>query len=622
MPTGAPYGAAEVLSFSSVLLNEARTNPIACIGESAVHKAVNLGDVNSTSGLPSIGGVNSADAGLIARVVAKLDSGFAADPLTDPLILADLTGDGTLSGIDATDASQIQTRGPASQPQVPEPVITTSSSIGLDPTVQTGLGHGQMIFAAPGTYVTPTLQITDDANGLTSGDLVLHYDPSLLTMATDSFNDALGISLNSQLAGWGLTTYVPTPGTINVGFFETGGSPLTGPVDMLSMLFSVPADAGYGSSSTLGVETARNSGLNGGSLVMSTDLGAIGIATQDPKVTGVYVSSTRFSPAYLQYLAASGLGSSELGYQMPSGDNQLRTLSWSNLNQISVQFSQDVNVTQSALTIAGVSPSGYGIAGFVYDPATRVATWTLSNFLSRDKLIFGLNSSLITDAAGHQLDGDWTNGTSAFSGDGTSGGNFTYRVNLLPGDADSSGTVDLTDLTMLANNWQKSTPRADLDGSGFVDLTDLTILANNWQVKIASMPEPQLPDSWASSPVDAGAPAVMASSPVDAGAPVVMSAASLPTTSIIDTAGTAAAPSLVMAANSTLAVTPIATNAIETSGTLPVLASIKSVSNISLLSAARRHPAHRFALPHGKALHLQSAQMKAKLLNDSTAEIL
>lgn len=51
------------------------------------------------------------------------------------------------------------------------------------------------------------------------------------------------------------------------------------------------------------------------------------------------------------------------------------------------------------------------------------------------------------------------------------------------GDADSSGGVDSTDLSILADQWGKSVTAntgADFNGDGVVDSTDLSILADQW----------------------------------------------------------------------------------------------------------------------------------------------
>jgi subtilisin family serine protease len=48
------------------------------------------------------------------------------------------------------------------------------------------------------------------------------------------------------------------------------------------------------------------------------------------------------------------------------------------------------------------------------------------------------------------------------------------------GDFNGSGKVDLSDLSILAQNWKTNSPNGDANGDGKVDLTDLSILAQNW----------------------------------------------------------------------------------------------------------------------------------------------
>ncbi len=56
------------------------------------------------------------------------------------------------------------------------------------------------------------------------------------------------------------------------------------------------------------------------------------------------------------------------------------------------------------------------------------------------------------------------------------------RVQLLKSKADfnANGKVDISDLSILAQNWNKSSASGDANGDGKVDLSDLSILAQNW----------------------------------------------------------------------------------------------------------------------------------------------
>lgn len=60
---------------------------------------------------------------------------------------------------------------------------------------------------------------------------------------------------------------------------------------------------------------------------------------------------------------------------------------------------------------------------------------------------------------------------------------INYRIPFLKSKADfnSDGIVDLSDLSILAQYWQKSSPLGDANNDGIVDLSDLSILAQNWQ---------------------------------------------------------------------------------------------------------------------------------------------
>lgn len=60
---------------------------------------------------------------------------------------------------------------------------------------------------------------------------------------------------------------------------------------------------------------------------------------------------------------------------------------------------------------------------------------------------------------------------------------INYRASYLITKADFNidGKVDLSDLSILAQYWQKNTSQGDANGDGKVDLSDLGVLAQNWQ---------------------------------------------------------------------------------------------------------------------------------------------
>ncbi|MEC4985173.1 MAG: cohesin domain-containing protein [Oscillatoria sp. PMC 1068.18] len=109
VPTFAPDLASQVISISSVTLNEGKIDGI---GDRAIHQVGYLGDATGN------GAYTSLDASFIARVAAGLDTGFDAYPLTDPVVIGDVTGDGTISSMDAAIVAReaIAIR----QPEIPE----------------------------------------------------------------------------------------------------------------------------------------------------------------------------------------------------------------------------------------------------------------------------------------------------------------------------------------------------------------------------------------------------------------------------------------------------------------------------------------------------------------------
>ena len=192
VPADAPYRDAQVLRINSVRVNE---NTIPAIGDDAVHKVVYLGDATGD------GSLSGSDATLIARNVVSRDDGFTNMALTDPVIIADTTGDGSLSGQDASyvarKAVDYLVR------QIPDFGPSPSEYAGVDPTVSTG-GHQMGI---RGTVENMAITITDDAYQLESADFHIAYTTSMLDLANA---DA---TINSELTalGWMLTKNVKIP---------------------------------------------------------------------------------------------------------------------------------------------------------------------------------------------------------------------------------------------------------------------------------------------------------------------------------------------------------------------------------------------------------------------------
>jgi ELWxxDGT repeat protein len=234
----------------------------------------------------------------------------------------------------------------------------------------------------------------------------------------------------------------------------------------------------------------------GGRLFFTTDDGIHGrepwvldVDVTAPRIAGVYVKGTAWSNAFLDSLDAQGLGCASvarLGYAIPAGTDQLKTLPWTGIDTISVRFDEDVTVTKGSLTLlhADFTPFDLSGATFSYNTTTFTATWTLSQTIAADALTLAIAS--VADAAGNALDGEWIDQTSSFpSGNGAAGGDFVFHFNVVPGDVNRDGSVTAADRNAVktalgaASGEPAFSPYADLSGDGLVISNDLVMAINN-----------------------------------------------------------------------------------------------------------------------------------------------
>ena len=214
--------------------------------------------------------------------------------------------------------------------------------------------------------------------------------------------------------------------------------------------------------------------------------GTVTIADDDidivvPKVEAVYVYNTSWMAAF-----RGALNGGDKGFGIAAGADQLKSLPWTNINVIRIQFSENVTVESSHLQLKGVNTANYSLpgSGFSYDAATRTASWQLSAGLGVDKLQIVL-SEAVSDVAGNQLDGAWTDSTSNWpSGDDGTPTAFRFRLNLLGGDCSRNGDVNLTDV-LGARNRQFTVPGHanysiydDVNGTGSINLSDVLDVRN------------------------------------------------------------------------------------------------------------------------------------------------
>jgi len=205
-----------------------------------------------------------------------------------------------------------------------------------------------------------------------------------------------------------------------------------------------------------------------------------------PFITGVYVGGTQWTADYTDYLALIA-GGGPAGFALPSGPGQLSALPWVNIDRLTIKFSENVDAQAADMLLLGVNVPDYATqlaaGNFSYDSATFSATWTMGAWLGADKLRIVISDRL-SDEAGNALDGEWTDAVSAQSGDGAAGGDFSARFNVLPGDANDSGSVAGDDVIRVRNaqflvpGTPGYDPRFDINSSGSIFGNDVILVRN------------------------------------------------------------------------------------------------------------------------------------------------
>jgi hypothetical protein len=196
-----------------------------------------------------------------------------------------------------------------------------------------------------------------------------------------------------------------------------------------------------------------------------------------PRVVEVKAGSTQWTTAF-KNIIDPGTG---IGYAIPGGSAQLDTLPWINIDRLFVKFSEDVGaVAASDVQLVGVNVANYA-KSTSYNASTHVLTISLNTPLQADKLILHIDDE-VDNAGGNRLDGEWNNGAMNYpSGNGSAGGDFNFRINVLPGDVTGDGWVAGNDVIQ-ARNAQfplpYNNPRFDVNGDAFIVGHDVTNVRN------------------------------------------------------------------------------------------------------------------------------------------------
>jgi hypothetical protein len=181
-----------------------------------------------------------------------LDTGFDAHALIDPLIVGDVTGDGTLSGQDAASVAQNAIGIP--QPQIPDdPDPGSAFTQNTGPQRIVNIQSGQYA-GSPGALVEVPVEI-DDAESLLGVDLEIGFDTAQLRFDSVRLENASG----EFMEDW--TVFANPDEQLGLTRIAIFGNTLhePGSGDLVHLLFEVEPTAPAGTS-VLDVEGELNEG--------------------------------------------------------------------------------------------------------------------------------------------------------------------------------------------------------------------------------------------------------------------------------------------------------------------------------------------------------------------------
>jgi hypothetical protein len=274
------YKAKELLGLGSITVNGA---PFTGLAADGLHVNAYLGDV---TGNGSITGLDLALANTVAQGTPTSPLGLAAYQLVDPAIVGDIAGD---ASIDATAVSDLALfASTLHPPQIPAlPTGLTIAPGGPDPT----LSLGRVGRIGNPSYVTVSVLLDnprpEGSTGMTEAILALRYDPKALTVSTADIT--LG-SLPGLGSGWQLVSGVDqASGQIGVDLYSV--TPITAAQagSLVNIVFHIAVGASPMTTSVQLVNAATSNGQHfatevndsQGQLVLSSGVDQVVIETTE-----------------------------------------------------------------------------------------------------------------------------------------------------------------------------------------------------------------------------------------------------------------------------------------------------------------------------------------------------
>lgn len=160
-------------------------------------------------------------------------------------------------------------------------------------------------------------------------------------------------------------------------------------------------------------------------------------------------------PPNVAEVRVGGLTWSGAGHLIPLGTSeQSLPLPFTRINQLSLTFDEHVAFGDEQATLTDSAGHEFTLFGPLVapgaEPGTYTATWQMEEVLPLGRYELRLGDGVVDDD-GNALDGEWTNDASTISGDGVPGGEFSFRFNVLPGDVNQNGIVDVFDWIEVRN---------------------------------------------------------------------------------------------------------------------------------------------------------------------------
>jgi hypothetical protein len=374
VPTTATYQVKQLLDLGNIVLNG---GAIPGVDDDAVQVVGYFGDVTAN------GTYSGTDASYVARLTVGIDTGLAAYPLLDPVIIGDITGNGAFSSLDTSYGLQAAVGiDVAEVPPLPFPAVSLVFG-GPDPklSIPTDLvGQAGEELIIP-VNIDSIVDLT--GNGLESGELIIYYDARVLEVKS--------VVLGSLLSGrnsWFVNSRIDDlAGRVIVSV--AGLTPLAGRFagELVQLQAKVKADAPLGTTSLNLAASSRSPAistqLNEGFLTL---IPAPTDAANDPGVDGkltIIASDPLAATATLinnQLLVIGTLANDRILVSEPS-NGQVRV-------RVGQQLLGDF-VTPDVIVIDGRAGQDYIVA------ATQLPTRIVASEDSADPVFGGEQTELV-----------------------------------------------------------------------------------------------------------------------------------------------------------------------------------------------------------------------------------